>query len=139
MLVSPTASQNDFVVQDTPLRLPPEPGTVCVFQDDPFHLKAASGATASQNVAVAQETALTPLVPGTVCKLHDVPFHFSANVALCDGLPPAASQKVADTHETPVSSADVLKPPDGFGVGCRLHEVPFQLAARVRVSPRLSW
>jgi hypothetical protein len=64
-----------------------------------------------------------PPPPGIACWAHDVPFHISAKM----GLPPTASQKVADTHETAWRIARLS--PTGTGMGCTLHPVPFQVSA----------
>jgi hypothetical protein len=74
-----------------------------------------------QKVGEAHDTSPPP--PGIACGVHDVPFHISANV----GLPPAASQKVADAHETLLRIARLS--PTGTGTGCPLHAVPFQVSA----------
>jgi hypothetical protein len=49
------------------------------------------------------------------------------------GLPPSASQNVADTHETPRSSAKAV--PAGAGTGCTLHVAPFQVSASGTIWP----
>lgn len=99
--------------------------------------------TASQKTAEAQDTALRTLLatPGglTACWIcHELPFHDSASatklaVPGCDS--PPASHTPAVAHDTPLRLVNVA--PAGFGVVCEAHEVPFHVAARLKLSPEL--
>src|SRR5580704_8620612 len=137
LLYWPTASQDRPDAHDTPPRLPVPagPGIVCALQSEPFQAYAGPEPTASQNFAEAQDTEFTVASEGTGCSCHELPFHCSATVG--PGLPalplPQASQNVGDAHDTVLSCSK--KAPAGLGVGCRLHDVPFQAAASVTLAP----
>src|SRR5262249_10583368 len=129
----PTASQKTADVHDTPARLPAGAGIVCARQDKPCHTSAVPAPTASQKVIETQDTDCTSLVPGIACRRHDLPFHRSANGAP-EPLPPPAWQNFAETHDTAFSMNVAGPAPSwGLGVGCLRQEVPFQVAARVKV------
>jgi hypothetical protein len=127
----PTASQNDVVTQDTPVRLANVElaglGIVCALQDDPFHTSPPPAPATSQKVAETHDTVPRPTLLGRFSVRHAVPFHRSANVPV-PMESPTATQNVVETHDTAVSRTSVL--PGGPGTRCSRHEDPFHCAAR---------
>jgi hypothetical protein len=92
-----------------------------------------------QKVAEVQDTESGPLVPGTGCAVHEVPPHRHAAGPGPAALKPTASQKLSDTHDTPLMVART--PFDdwaGTGVGWICHDVPFQPSARLITLAELS-
>jgi len=158
--LDPTASQKRAETHDTPARLIRRPlvaragfGVFWIFQVTPFHTSARetvsrperSGCepTASQKSAEAQDTALRLFAAapggrnaGWICQVD--PFHDSARATGLDvsWKSPPASQAAAWAQDT--ASRTVKLARGGFGVGCTAHEVPFHVAARLRLLPELS-
>ncbi len=158
--LDPTASQKRAETHDTPARLSRRPlvaragfGVLWIFQIAPFHASARetvarperSGCepTASQKTAETQDTALRLFAAapggrnaGWICQVD--PFHDSARATGLDvsWKSPPASHAAASAQDT--ASRTVKVAPGGFGVGCTAHEVPFHVAARLRVLPEPS-
>jgi hypothetical protein len=120
-------------------------GKVVSFQPLPSHLSAAAevapvalvaSPTATQAVGLVHETPLSWAPPGDcagfgICWTFQVlPFHISANTTLAPvadegGINlPTARQKLAETHDTPLRTADVV--PSGAGLGWMAQDLPFQ-------------
>lgn len=150
LLYSPTPSQNFAEAHDTEFTAAFD-GTVCNCHELPFHCSASVTpgfpalplAHASQNVDEVHETVLncsklkSPAF-GVDCRLQEVPFHVAASVILTPTVPskydPTASQKLADVHDTPVSSAP--KELVGTGNGCHVHCSPSHVSAMAgRLNP----
>jgi hypothetical protein len=137
VLYEPTAAQKAAVTQDIPLRPknvdPAGAGTGCAVQDDPFHSSVPPKLTASQKDADTHDTERTPC-PGARRSFHDVPSHCMANGPA--SLPPVATQKLVDTHDTPLAETSVAF--GGTGTRCSFHDVPSHFAAKASLRPRLS-
>src|SRR5258708_25638175 len=73
--------------------------------------------------------------PGRTCRLQELPFHISAPAPAALELDPTASQKRAETHDTParlIRRPLVARP--GFGVFWIFQVTPFHTSARETVS-----
>src|SRR5258708_34669736 len=85
---------------------------------------------AMQKVAEVQDTDVRA-PPGTTCRLHALPSHISAPAPAALELDPTASQKRAETHDTP---ARLIRRPlvarAGFGVFWIFQVTPFHTSAR---------
>src|SRR5262245_7617825 len=104
------------------MELPPAgAGVACGDQEVPFQPSASlpdgPAPTASHECDEAHDTELSEVKPTPLgCADHDLPFHMSTWPSL-----PAATQKVAEVHDT-----DVRAPP---GTTCRLQELPSHTSA----------
>jgi hypothetical protein len=154
-LPGPTASQKFVDTHDTasrPSNVGPDGlsglGVAWIFHEVPFHVSARFRVlpalsecepTASQKVAVTQDTALSELAvaPGgaTAFWISQCPFHLSARgrgAETCDVLlSPPASQTPAE-QDTALRS--VTPAVAGLGGSCALHALPFHSAASLWTS-----
>src|SRR5260221_11379686 len=74
---------------------------------------------AMQKVAEVQDTDVRA-PPGTTCRLHALPSHISAPAPAALELDPTASQKLAETHDTP---AALTRAPPSAGRGLAIRSV----------------
>jgi hypothetical protein len=143
----PTAMQNEPPLQETPKKsLSPEPaglGLVTMFQAVPFHCSmrvevvapATDEPTATQSVALAQETALScdwsvAGGAGAVAAVHAVPSHCSMRGRLVEPTSPTAAQKLVPTQDTPFSVGDPVR----AGLAMGVHVVPSQRSMKLPVA-----
>jgi len=129
VVYEPTAAQKEAVTQDIPLNAedadPAGAGTGCAVQDDPFHSALPLPLTASQNDADTHDTEPT-LGVGMRWRCHEVPSHWMANGPA--SLPPVATQKLGDAHDTPLGVTNLAS--GGTGTRCSLQDVPSHLALK---------
>jgi hypothetical protein len=137
VLYEPTAAQKAAVTQDIALRRkdtdPAGAGTGCAVQDDPLHSSLPPKLAASQKDADTHDTEATPC-PGERWRCHEVPFHCMAIGPA--KLLPVASQKLGDTHDTPLGVTIVASA--GTGTCCSFQDVPSHFAAKASLRPMLS-
>jgi hypothetical protein len=87
-----------------------------------------------QKLAEVQDTEVR-LPPGMACSAQAVPFHISAPPPVAAGLDPTASQKTAETQDTPVKLIRTpLTAGTGSGVFCSCQVAPFHISARATLA-----
>jgi len=138
---APAASHECSEAHDTELSEVKPEALGWADQDAPFQISTwPSLPAAMQKVAEVHDTDVRA-PPGTTCRLQALPFHISAPLPALLELDPTASQKRAETHDTP---ARLIRRPlvarAGFGVFWIFQVAPFHTSARETVArPMVSY